>query len=135
MGASLGGDNEDAISTINVTPFVDIILVVLIIFMVTAPMIIKPTINVNLPEAGSGESSKSSELDISLSANGDIYVNGTQMDLEQLSSASKDLFLANPNTQAIISADKDVSHGTVVTVLDTVKMVGIRKFAISINQK
>jgi biopolymer transport protein ExbD len=55
MAASISGDDDEPISQINVTPFVDIILVVLIIFMVTTPIIMKPSINVNLPKAASGE--------------------------------------------------------------------------------
>ena len=51
MGSNLGGDHDESISAINVTPFVDIILVVLIIFIVTTPIIMKPSINVNLPKS------------------------------------------------------------------------------------
>jgi len=63
--AKLGQDDE-VISDINVVPLVDIVLVVLIIFMVTAPMIMKPAINVNLPKAGSGDPSAPSQLSISI---------------------------------------------------------------------
>ncbi|MES2856659.1 MAG: biopolymer transporter ExbD, partial [Bdellovibrionota bacterium] len=51
----LGGDDDEPIAEINVVPLVDIILVVLIIFMVTAPMVLKPTIDINLPKAASGD--------------------------------------------------------------------------------
>ncbi|RYZ77341.1 MAG: biopolymer transporter ExbD, partial [Proteobacteria bacterium] len=72
-------DNE-AIAEINVVPLVDIILVVLIIFMVTAPMFIKPTINVNLPKAASGDQTAASKLNIALTADGRVNLNGTFVD-------------------------------------------------------
>ncbi|MFW1447688.1 ExbD/TolR family protein, partial [Vibrio parahaemolyticus] len=61
MAAKLNGNNDEPISEINIVPFVDIILVVLIIFMVTAPMILNPSINVRLPKAGSGDNTAPSE--------------------------------------------------------------------------
>lgn len=68
MAMKNGSQNDEAIADINVVPLVDIILVVLIIFMVTAPMIMKPSINVNLPKAASGDETIPSSLSISIAA-------------------------------------------------------------------
>ena len=127
-------DNE-AIAEINVVPLVDIILVVLIIFMVTAPMIMKPTINVNLPKAASGDQTAPSKLNIALTADGRINLNGVFADEETVKQKALDEIAKNPEVQAVISADKDVPHGKVIGLLDIVKTAGVKKFAISIEKK
>lgn len=128
-------DSQEVISDINVVPLVDIILVVLIIFMVTAPMFMKPTINVNLPKAASGDQTAPSKLNITLTADGRINLNGKFVTENEVKEYSTQEVAKNPEAQAIISADKDVPHGQVVGILDIVKSAGIKKFAISIEKK
>src|SRR5580698_686422 len=120
MAGKASGGNEEPISDINIVPFVDIILVVLIIFMVTAPVLLKPSINVNLPKSGSGDNTSPSELSITITAKGDVSLNGKSTDEAALSTYSKELVGKNPEVQAIISADKDVTHGRVVTIIDSI---------------
>lgn len=134
MGSKFS-DSDEAISEINVVPLVDIILVVLIIFMVTAPMFVKPTINVNLPKAASGDQTAPSKLNIALTADGRINLNGSFVEEDQVQKVSAEEVSKNVDVQAIISADKDVPHGRVVGILDIVKSVGVKKFAISIEKK
>jgi biopolymer transport protein ExbD len=129
------GNDDEAIAEINVVPLVDIILVVLIIFMVTAPLIMKPSISVNLPKASSGESSQTTQLTIILSGDGKLYLNDKEIDIPGVLAAAQAEVIKNPEIQAIISADKDVPHGKVVTVMDTVKQGGVKRFAISIEKK
>ncbi|ASD64950.1 ExbD/TolR family protein [Bdellovibrio bacteriovorus] len=128
-------DNNEAIADINVVPLVDIILVVLIIFMVTAPMFMKPTINVNLPKAASGDQTAPSKLNIALTADGRINLNGSFVTEEDVRAKATEEVGKNADVQAIISADKDVPHGKVVGLLDIVKGSGVKKFAISIDKK
>ncbi len=128
-------DNNEEIADINVVPLVDIILVVLIIFMVTAPMFMKPTINVNLPKAASGDKTAPSKLNIALTADGRINLNGSFVDEEAVRAKAIEEVAKNPEVQAIISADKDVVHGKVMGLLDAVKTAGVKKFAISIEKK
>lgn len=127
--------DEEPLSEINVVPLVDIILVVLIIFMVTAPMFMKPSINVNLPKAASGDQTQPGQLNISITADGRLNLNGAFASEEEISSKAKQIFETNPDVQAVISADKDVAHGRVVGIMDIVKSVGVKKFAISIDKK
>ena len=134
MASKFSDGDGDAISEINVVPLVDIILVVLIIFMVTAPMIMKPSINVNLPKAASGESSIPTKLSIALTKDGKILLNGNPSDDAAVKAKAEAELAKNPDLQAIISADKDVPHGRVVGILDVVKLVGVKKFAISIEK-
>jgi biopolymer transport protein ExbD len=129
-------DTEDeSISEINVVPLVDIVLVVLIIFMVTAPMFMKPTINVNLPKAVSGDQTAPSKLNIALTADGRINLNGSFVQEEDVKSKATEEVGKNSDVQAIIAADREVPHGKVVGLLDIVKSAGVKKFAISIDKK
>lgn len=130
-----GGDSDEAISGINVVPLVDIILVVLIIFMVTAPIIMKPSINVNLPKAASGEKSVASQLNITISDSGALSLNGSRADESAIQIKAQQEVQKNADIQAIIAADKDVPHGTVVRIIDLIKTAGVKKFAISIDKK
>lgn len=134
MGFKSTQDLDDSISDINVVPLVDIILVVLIIFMVTAPMLLKPSINVNLPKAASGEATTKTQLNISISATGVLSLNGAVANEENIKEKALELVKANPEIQAVIAADKDVPHGRVVSIIDIVKTAGVKKFAISIDK-
>ncbi len=127
--------NDEIISEINIVPMVDVILVVLIIFMVTAPMIMKPSINVNLPKAASGEATTPSKLNITIGSDGRLNLDGEAVEDAQVQAKAQAEVAVNPEIQAIISADKDVPHGRVVSVLDIVKSAGVKKFAISIDKK
>jgi biopolymer transport protein ExbD len=133
--AKISGEDDEPISDINIVPFVDIILVTLIIFMVTTPFIMKPSINVNLPKAGSGDDTTPSELTISISVDGKLSLNGKASDEAAIATYAHDLAVKKPEVQAIISADKDVTHGRVVSVIDAVKGGGVKKFAITIDRK
>lgn len=135
MGSFGSGDRDEPISEINVTPFVDIILVVLIIFMVTTPIIMKPSLQIQLPKAASGDDSTASQLNIAISSSGEIELNGAKIEKDQLSAATTEIIGKNPEVQAIIAADQMTAHGVVVSVIDAVKTAGVRKFAISIDRK
>jgi biopolymer transport protein ExbD len=136
MGASLGGNSEEAIAEINIVPFVDIILVVLIIFMVTAPLVLKPAIDVSLPQASSGEAKETEKnLDVIISATGEIYINGKQGDLEMLKEQAGATAKVAVDSGAILNADKAVTLEKLTEVIDTIKLAGIKKVAFSIKKK
>lgn len=135
MAAKVGGDADEPIAEINIVPFVDIILVILIIFMVTTPLIMKPSINVNLPKAASGDQTTPSKLGITITKDGNIMLNGEPSNEESIKAYAEEMVAQKPEVQAIISADKDVAHGQVVAVIDAVKSGGVKKFAITIDNK
>jgi biopolymer transport protein ExbD len=121
------------ITDINVTPLVDITLVLLIIFMVTTTYIVNPTIKVELPKASSGSEQARTTLALTLTKDGVLYLNGERSDdTGVLRSIATDL-PKNPDLQAIIAADKIVPHGSVVHLIDLVKRAGVRKFAINVD--
>ena len=133
MASRLGTEEDDIIADINVTPLVDVTLVLLIIFMVTATYIVTPSIQVNLPKAASGDEGQTSTLAIVLTRDGRLYLNGEETTEEALERAVFQEHEADPAVQAIISADKDVSHGHVVRLIDLVKSNGVSRFAINID--
>jgi biopolymer transport protein TolR len=135
MASKISGDNDEPISDINIVPFVDIILVVLIIFMITTPFIVKPSFNINLPKAASGDETTPSQLNITLTADGGIMLNGKAASESEISTFAQSTVQTRPDTQAIIAADKDVPHGRVVSIIDAVKSAGVTKFAITIDKK
>jgi biopolymer transport protein TolR len=121
------------IADINVTPLVDIMLVLLIIFMLTANLIAKQAIEVELPRASQSTALNPTTLAITLTREGALYLNGKPTTPAALRAAVADAVAKDPKTQAIISGDKSVSHGRVVWVLDVVKSLGVASFAIQID--
>jgi biopolymer transport protein ExbD len=124
------------ITEINVTPLVDITLVLLIIFMVTAPMIVNnPSIKVELPKAASGDETLKSTLALTLQrdpAGGyTLYANGDKTDEIKVREMIPSMLKQNKDLQAIIAADKGISYGDVVHVVDLVKTLGVHKFALN----
>ena len=127
---------QGAITDINVTPLVDITLVLLIIFMVTAPMIVNnPSIKVELPKAATGDETLKSTLALTLSrdASGSvsIYANGEKTTEEHVKAMIPDMLAKNKDLQAIIAADRGISYGDVVHIVDLVTSLGVHKFALN----
>lgn len=132
-----GGGDDDAESTmisgINVTPLVDITLVLLIIFMVTASVIVNAGIKVELPKAASGSDQAKTTLAVTLQKDGTMYLNGEKANDQAVVRFIGENLPRTPDLQAVIAADRAVPHGEVVHVIDLVKRAGIRKFAINVD--
>lgn len=138
MGMKLGGNSDEefgSISEINVTPFVDVVLVLLVIFMVTAPLLVREQMSVNLPKAQSGEKSASESLSIVIDREGKVLLAGKAVLIGDIVAEVKNYLMTNPNAQAVISADKETQHGSVVTVIDEIKKAGLTRFAIQIQRE
>ena len=133
MGANFGGDDE-LIANINITPFVDIILVVLIIFMVTATTIANSAIKVNLPDAATGEATENISLGLTLTTDGTLLLDGEPITTTQLNEAIVKAKRESDEVIALIAADRDVSHGRVVWLIDLVKTHGVARFALNIDR-
>jgi biopolymer transport protein ExbD len=118
---------------INVTPLVDIMLVLLIVFMLTAHLIAKQAIEVELPRAANSTTAPPTTLAITLTRDGALYLDGAPVTPDQLRTAVRSAIAADPKTQAIIAGDKSVSHGRVVWVLDVINSLGIASFSIQID--
>jgi biopolymer transport protein TolR len=136
-GAFDDDDSGRMITDINVTPLVDITLVLLIVFMITVPNIVNnPSIKVDLPKAASGDDTNKSLLALTLTRDGNgytLYANGEKTDESKVSAMIPDMLSKNKDVQAIIAADKGIAYGDVVHIVDLVKTLGVRKFALNID--
>lgn len=134
-GFETGSGEDDIIADINITPLVDIILVVLIIFMVTTSYIVKEQIKVDLPRAASGESEVTSTLTFKINHEGEYFLDGDATSLEAIGGTVKARAGEDPTLRAIIAADKGVEYGRVIDLIDTIKQNGLEKFALNIEKK
>jgi len=125
--------HQEQITAINVTPFVDVVLVLLIIFMATSSYIVNPAIEVDLPAAASGGETVETTLALVLSREGKLYLNGKPATEDEIAKHCRDSSKSNPNIQAIIAADGESRHAQVVRLIDVVKLNGVKSFAINIE--
>jgi biopolymer transport protein TolR len=136
MAARTGNDSGGGIVEINVIPLVDIILVVLIIFMVAAPMVMQPKIDISLPKASTAKFEKDKvPMKVVLGKKGELFLNNKAITLPGLTEESKKSFAKNPETAAILVADKDVTLSMVTDLVDAIKTGGVKKVAFSIERK
>jgi biopolymer transport protein ExbD len=127
------GDDDGMVSGINVTPLVDITLVLLIIFMVTAKIIVSQSLPLDLPKAASGQDIQLI-FGVELHSNGDMMVNGKKLaNDDAVFPLAKEELKKNPELRAVIRADTSVQHGRVIRVLDLLKQGGISKIAFGVS--
>ena len=139
-GGALGDhDDNDVISEINVTPLVDIMLCLLVIFMVTTSYVVADSLKIDLPEASTGDSTEPSTVMITYTLDAEtgekkLYLNGEISTEPQVRAHIKtEIQSGKKDMQAVIAADKAVSHGEVIHLIDLVKQEGIQKFALNID--
>lgn len=133
MAGMSNSSDEDMITGINVTPLVDVVLVLLVIFMITAPAIYQSAIKVELPKAVSGEKTEHITLRFTLMKDGKIVLGKDETTLEKIPELVKSAIEKDPTANAVLFADAGVSHGQVMKVLDQIKANGIAKFALGVD--
>ena len=122
-----GGNNGHLMSDINVTPLVDVMLVLLIIFMVTAPMMMQG-VDVSLPEATAEPlESEKENLIITVDKENKVFINDFQVSVDGLGEKLKKILEGRSDREVFLKADKDISYGTVVKVMAEVKGAGVEK--------
>ncbi len=135
MAAEVDQSSElSEMSSINVTPFVDVVLVLLIIFIVTAPTLLKDAIEVKLPKSASVDTKSIQSIGITVTQSGQILLAGKPVTEEALNEAVKAALAANPDANAIIAADREARHGDVVRAIDLIKSAGLNRFALQIER-
>jgi len=123
-----------AMSEINVTPLVDVMLVLLIVFMVTAPMITSG-VNVNLPQANAKPvNSDSTPITITVNAQDQIYLQNSQVQLTNLVATLQQISQNNPDRRVFVRGDKDVTYGDMLQVMATITQGGFTKVALLAQQ-
>jgi len=123
---------KDVLSEINVTPFVDVMLVLLVIFMVTAPLL-QQGIDVNLPKAKGKDLPPEERITLIIKRNGAIYMNDNPVSLPEMRRKLESISTLNPNV--FLKADKDVPYGFVVEVMGDIKEAGIEKLGMITEPK
>ncbi|MBY0279549.1 protein TolR [Candidatus Binatia bacterium] len=127
MAFDAGDRSAGSMSQINVTPLVDVMLVLLVIFMVTAP-IIQQGVSVDLPDARAGAlNGKDEQLVVSVTKKGSLYLNDTAMSAADLETKLRAIAAQRPDGQVFVRADKSVPYGEVVAVMAAIKQSGIRR--------
>ena len=127
--------DDELIADINIIPFVDIILVLLIVFMATAPVLIKEGVSVQLQAVSKGNKIKPSKLEITVHHTGDIFLKGQLTTLKDLAFYSKKVAENAGPFQAVITADISVSHGRVMEIIQTLKSSGVQQFIFSAKSR
>src|SRR5262245_63660581 len=118
-GGTQGGGDDDLITSINVTPLVDVVLVLLIILMVTASYIVSKAIPMDLPHADTGQSdTQPRTLTVSIDQSGQIFLDAERVDRTQLRDRVRAYARNNDDARAVIAADGRVTHAQVVQIID-----------------
>ncbi len=122
-----GGNSQELMSEINVTPFVDVMLVLLIIFMVTAPMMIQG-VNVDLPEATAKPlDSEKEHLVITINKDQQVYINDLEVTAEFLGEKLLKILQGRSDRDVYLKADKNIPYGIVVQVMAEIKAAGVEQ--------
>ena len=133
--AAVQQDNDEEIVSINVTPLVDITLVLLIIFMVTASFIVRETVEVDLPRAAHGGETVQGLVTVTLDKDNQLFFADKAVDEAGLKAEIATALAKDKETRAIITADQSLNYGRVMHLIDVVKGEGIAKFALNIQKE
>ncbi|MCZ6805466.1 MAG: biopolymer transporter ExbD [Deltaproteobacteria bacterium] len=131
-GGAGSRDDDDLITDINVTPLVDVVLVLLIILMVTATAIVSKTIPMELPKAATGEQTPST-LAVSIDQNEQVFLDMIPVNTEELRARVRAARETNEDLRAVIAADGRVPHAKVVQIIDILRQERVTKFAINVR--
>lgn len=131
MAAQVGQD-EEIISSINITPLVDIFLVLLIIFMITSSVIDQREIALNAPKAANAGSQAPKAAGLIVDKDGLTYLDGERLDTAAIAAILRARVSTDPEYQVLIGADRDLKYQSVVDVIDLVRGAGVSKYALKV---
>ena len=130
-----GGSNysqDEAITGINITPMVDVMLVLLMIFMMAAPAIYKAGMDLDLPQAKSGGKTERITLNFILKKDGKLFLDQKPIQVKDIATIVKHTLNLNAQSDAMVAADRNLSHGDVVNVIDQIKQAGLKKVSMAV---
>ncbi len=133
--ASSDSNQNGMITSINVTPLVDVVLVLLIIFMATAPLIHRRSLNVNVPKAAHSEKKATATLQLFFTLEKEIYLEKEKFSPESVVIELQNRLRLNPALHVSVAADKGIPYGDVVGLLDVVRSAGVKKVALEVKSK
>ncbi len=127
----LDSEEDGVVTGINVTPLVDITLVLLIIFMVTAHFVTDTGVKVNLPKAAAAEVNPTPALTLTVAKNGELQLMGQKVDANGLKANMAREAQLNPGVRVVVAADEALIYKDVVRILDLIKQAGVTRVALS----
>src|SRR5262245_4630126 len=133
MAGSANNDQDGMIADINVTPMVDVMLVLLVIFMIAAPSLYQGSIKIELPSAKTGEKTEKITLKFTLLRDGKLMLDNKEIQKGEVQDYIKKALKIDPKTDALVAADRALSHGTVIEFIDQLKLSGIERFAVAVD--
>ena len=128
------GRGRGPIAEINITPMVDVVLVLLVIMMVSATYIVSKSLKVELPKTASKADSVPMVAAVVVTKDGKYFFNDVPVDEAALKAKLHDVAAKDPSTSVVVSADRDAKHGEVVHVVDLAKVEGLTKFGINVEE-
>ena len=131
MAGAVGND-EEMISAINITPLVDIFLVLLIIFMITSSVIDQREIALQVPKAANAGAQAPKASGLIVDKDGNTYLDGQKLDTASIAAVLRGAVARDPDHQVLIGADRDLRYQTVVDVIDLVRGAGVTKYALKV---
>jgi biopolymer transport protein ExbD len=134
VAGAASGRPQGPIVGINVTPMVDVVLVLLVIMMVSATYIVQQSLKVELPKTATSDEATSSPAAVTITRDGALLFGGVPVDEGELVIRLRSAARANPDVSLIVTADDHAFHGSVVHVIDLAKVEGIAKFAINVDR-
>ena len=123
------------ISGINITPFTDVVLVLLVIFMIATPLLMRSEIKVNLPRTATADAAAQKSIVLTVDAAGNVFVDGGRVALAQLAPTLTAALRTRPNAPLIIMGDRDVRYDLVVRVLEIARKSGVNKLSLAVEVK
>jgi biopolymer transport protein TolR len=132
MAVSKSHDDEEIISSINITPLVDIFLVLLIIFMITSTVLDQREININLPKAANAGTQAPKASGLVMDKEMNLFLDGIPSDSATIVAQLQNIVIKDPDHQVLISADQDLAYREVVRIIDIVRGSGITKYALKV---
>ncbi len=134
LGAARGKARYRPLAEINVTPLVDVMLVLLVIFMITAPLMAS-SVNVDLPKANATALSPEKDpITVSVAGDGKVYLGSDGMELGDLVARLQALSQSDPDRRIYVRGDKTVAYGRMIEVMGTIKQGGFNKVALLVEQ-
>ena len=122
---------EEEEATIDMTPMLDIVFIMLIFFIVTTSFVKEAGIQVNKPKAGNTSQEKSANIFIAVKENGEVHMDRRMVDVERVAANIERMLAEQPTDTVVIQADKEAKHGVVVKVMDQIKEAGIDKISVA----
>ena len=129
------GGQDDIVTGINVTPLVDVGLVLVIIFMVTAPLFEQPTLQINLPKAHTKEGEEKENITITITSDGKMAINEEEVTPQNLQAVLKRRLRHSAEKHVILRADKESLHGDLLLAMRLAKDLGAKSMAIATEPK